>query len=223
LAWPADLPLPESFFLTGTSTGVGKTFVAALIISARRRAGIDCVGFKPLCCGTRNDARILYRANDRSVPLHEVNPWWFRTPAAPMAAARMSRTPLPLRDLRTWAKRIGKSVARKRAVIVEGVGGWRVPISKGYAVSDLARDLGLPVVVVAAHQLGVLNHVALTVESILAAGSTCAAVILNLPAKTSRGIAAQVTAANRGILESFDDMPRLLEVRYGQRELTTLL
>ncbi|HEX5175514.1 MAG TPA: dethiobiotin synthase [Chthoniobacteraceae bacterium] len=225
LAPPADFSLPPSFFLTGTSTGVGKTFVAALIISARRRAGLDCVGFKPLSSGGRDDARILHRANERSIPLDAVNPWWFRTPAAPWIAAKMSKREVPLAAIRQWAKRIGKSAATgPRGVIVEGVGGWRVPISKGYAVSDLARDLDLPVVVVAANRLGVLNHVRLTIESIASTGATCAAVILNAPERiATRGIAARVTTTNRRVLESFADMPRLLEFRHGQRKLISLL
>jgi dethiobiotin synthetase len=215
--------LPRSFFLTGTSTGVGKTHVAALIITARRQAGIDCVGLKPLCCGARTDARILHAANERCIPLDEINPWWFRPPAAPLVAARLSQRTVPLGQIRAWAKRVGKSTARERDVIIEGAGGWRVPIGKRYAVSDLALDLGLPVVIVAANQLGVLNHVRLTIESIIAAGATCAAVILNTPAKRGSRIAAHITTTNAGVLESFDDMPRLLEVGFGQRELTTLL
>jgi dethiobiotin synthetase len=225
LAPPADFSLPHSFFLTGTSTGVGKTFVAARIISARRRAGFDCLGFKPLCCGGRNDARILHRANGGGVPLDEVNPWWFSIPAAPLLAAEMSGRAIPLRAIRQWAKRIGKLAGREgRGVIIEGIGGWRVPIAKGYAVNDFALDLALPIVVVAANRLGVLNHVRLTIESIAANGASCAAVILNAPEKAGgHGIAARVTATNRRVLESFADMPRLLEFRHGQRRLTTLL
>ena len=80
---------------------------------------------------------------------------------------------------------IHETFARLRSahesVIVEGVGGWLVPITRDYFVSDLAADFGLPVVVVVANRLGALNHTFLTVESILARGLECAGIILNEP------------------------------------------
>lgn len=216
----ARTALPRSFFLTGTDTGVGKTYVASLIVSARRNAGIDCLGLKPLCCGGRDDARILYRANGGDIALRDVNPWWFRAPAAPLIAARMENRIVPLDAIRAWGKRWA---AEPRSVVMEGVGGWRVPIARDYAVSDLARDLNLPVVLVAANHLGVLNHVRLTLESIAAAGAVCAAVILNVPKKPTRGIAKQITATNRGVLESMDGMPMLVEMTHRQSKFESLL
>jgi dethiobiotin synthetase len=219
---PVDAPtaLPRSFFLTGTDTGVGKTYVASLIVSARRKAGIDCIGLKPLCCGGRGDARVLYRANGGCLAMRDVNPWWFRAPAAPLIAARMENRVVPVDAIRAWGKRWA---AEPRSVVIEGIGGWRVPIARDYAVSDLARDLNLPVVLVAANRLGVLNHVRLTLESIAATGARCAAVILNVPNKPARGIAGRVTATNRGVLESIDGMPRLFEITHRQIKLESLL
>ena len=212
--------LPKQFFLTGTDTGVGKTYVARTIIAARRRAGIDCTGFKPFCCGARDDARILFRANEGTVPLSEVNPWWFRFPAAPVIASLVAKRTIRTNSIRAWARRI---VAKYPSVVIEGIGGWRVPIRKDYAVSDLAADLNLPVVIVAANRLGVLNHLRLTVESISASGAVCAAVILNAPDRLPRGTSRRVTATNRAVLESLGDMPILFEIGHGHEAAGTLL
>jgi dethiobiotin synthetase len=100
-------------------------------------------------------------------------------------------------------------------VIVEGVGGWLVPILQKYSVADLAAEMGLPVVVVAANRLGAINHTLLTVDSIRARGLTCAGVILNN--MTADQDAA--TTTNRAVLEHLLEVPILYEVEMGQAAL----
>jgi dethiobiotin synthetase len=113
-------------FLTGTDTGVGKTYVAALLIRALRRAGLDTVGLKPICCGDRADAETLHAAADGTISIDDVNPVWFRFPAAPYTASIVeSRLP----DLDQIRDRYQRIRAAHRSVIVEGVGGWLVPIT----------------------------------------------------------------------------------------------
>ena len=201
-----------NYFLTGTDTGVGKTYVAALLIRALRKAGFDTVGLKPICCGDRADAEELHAAADGELSIDDVNPVWFRVPAAPYAASIVENR---LPDLDQIRDRFARIRAARHSLIVEGVGGWLVPILQNYSVADLAAEMRLPVVVVAANRLGVLNHTLLTVEAIKSRGLTCAGVILN-------NIAAQpdtATSTNRSVLEHLLEVPVLYEVEIGQTEL----
>jgi dethiobiotin synthetase len=91
-------------------------------------------------------------------------------------------------------------------VAVEGVGGWRVPLAPGYEVRDWARDLGLPVVIVARAGLGTLNHTLLTVESIRAAGVTCAGIVLN-PGALPEGDSTLARRTNGALLQDLLGLP----------------
>jgi dethiobiotin synthetase len=207
---PGDLLLPESCFVTGTDTGVGKTYVVSRIVAMLRKQGVAAVGMKPICCGDRDDADAIYRSCEGVVPINEINPIWLRTPAAPYAAAMIESRTIDLALIRESFGRLRSSHQR---VIVEGVGGWRVPIARDYFVSDLAREFALPVVVVVANRLGALNHTLLTIESIRATGLECAGIILNhiTPAEPDAAI-----VTNRGILEEIADVPVLGEVPFTQ-------
>ena len=163
-------------FITGTDTGVGKTYVTARIIRGLRARGVDAVGFKPLCCGSRDDAEMLRAAADDVLALNEVNPVWLRAPAAPYAAAMIENRAV---DLDAIHETFARLCERHATVVVEGVGGWLVPIRRDYTVADLAAGWKLPVIVVAANRLGALNHTALTVQAIRAASLSCVGVILN--------------------------------------------
>jgi len=201
-----------NYFLTGTDTGVGKTYVAALLIRALRKAGLDTVGLKPICCGDRSDAEILHAAAEGELSLDDVNPVWFRFPAAPYTAAIVENR---LPDLDQIRDRFARIRATRRSLIVEGVGGWLVPILRNYSVADLAAEMALPVVVVAANKLGALNHTLLTVQAIKAHGLPCAGVILNNMA-AEPGAA---TSTNRSVLEHLLEVPVLYEVEMGQAVL----
>ena len=159
-------------FVTGTDTEVGKTYVSCLLIRALREAGIDAVGMKPISCGDRADAEALHAASDGAATLKEINPVWLRTPAAPYTAAMIEERPI---DLALICDAFSQLKAAREVVVVEGVGGWRVPITQEYYVSDLAREFALPVLVVAANKLGALNHTLLTVDAVRQAGQRCLA------------------------------------------------
>lgn len=199
-------------FLTGTDTDVGKTYVAALLIRALRGARLDSVGMKPICCGGREDAELLHAASDEVLALNDVNPVWLRTPAAPYTAAMIENRAIDLALIRETFTRVG---AAHQSVIVEGVGGWLVPIARDYLVRDLAVEMALPVAVVVANRLGAINHTLLTVESIRAAGLECAGVILN-QAAALQDIA---TATNRGVIEELAGVPVLFDIAHGQDSL----
>jgi dethiobiotin synthetase len=206
---PGDLLPPESCFVTGTDTGVGKTFVVSRIVAALRKEGVDAVGMKPICCGDRDDAEALHRASESAASINDINPIWLRTPAAPYTAAMIEGRTIDLALIRESFDRLRSSHQR---VIVEGVGGWRVPITRDYLVADLARDFGLPVVIVVANRLGAINHTLLTVESIRADRLECAGIILN-HVSPEHSDPAMVT--NRGILENLAGVPVLGEVGFA--------
>ena len=203
-------------FVTGSDTGVGKTYVCSLLVRALRARGLDTVGFKPICCGDRDDAVLLHGAAEGAASLNEVNPVWLRVPAAPYAASLIEERPIDLDLVRRTFTQLS---ARHSSLIVEGVGGWRVPIARDYFLSDLATEFALPVVVVAPNRLGTLNHTLLTVEAIRASGLVCAGIILNhfVPLASPPDPAA---VTNRGILEELVDAPILYEIGYEQNGLT---
>ena len=202
-----------NLFLTGTDTNAGKTYVAALLVRALRKAGHDAVGLKPICCGGREDAETLHAAAEGAITLNEINPVWLRTPAAPYTAAVIENRPI---DLMLIRETFGRVRCAHESLIVEGVGGWRVPIARDYFVGDLAEEFGLPVAIVVANRLGAINHALLTVESVRARGLPCAGLILNR-VSAEDDIA---TTTNRGMLEDLAGVPILAEVEYGQSELS---
>lgn len=202
-----------NYFITGTDTGVGKTYVTRLLLRALRKAGLDSVGMKPICCGDRSDAEILCQAADFAAPLDEVNPIWLEVPAAPYTASMVEERMIDLDAIRESYARLRKA---HRSILVEGVGGWLVPIRRDYFISDLAAEIGLPVVVVAGNKLGAINHTLLTVESIRASGQECAGVILSHCDAQMDLIAA---STNRSVLEHLLDVPILFEIERDQQEI----
>lgn len=211
-------------FITATDTGAGKTFCTVLLLHHLREvSGLDAVGFKPICCGGREDAETLHAASggDVVLTLNEVNPVWLRTPAAPYAAAMVEGRPV---DLAMVRETFATLTARHGFVVVEGIGGWRVPIERSFTVADLAAEMALPVVVVVRNRLGALNHAALTVEAVRTAGLNCAGFVFNDgppgPFPEEESVA---RATNRAICEELLGVPLLAIVETGQGTWTPLV
>ncbi len=201
-----------SLFITGSGTGVGKTRVTALLIREWRKRGVDCVGMKPICCGARDDPEDLFEASGGIEPLNRINPVWLRTPAAPYAASMVENRAI---DLDLVFENFRALQSAHASVIVEGAGGWRVPIRRDYFVSHLARDMQLPIAVVVANRLGALNDAILTVQSIKSDGLMCAGLILNQP-HPAREEDSVAIATNASVLEEILGIPILLELAFGQ-------
>jgi dethiobiotin synthetase len=200
-----------SYFITGTDTGVGKTHVTALLLRAFNEAGHPALGYKPLACGDRLDAEHLRAAGaDPSLPIEVINPVFYRVPASPMAAAMIeNRTP----DVAAVRAGFDTLCARAEIVLVEGAGGWLVPISAAYSMADLAVEFARPVIVVVNNKLGALNHTLLTVEAIRSRGLTCAGLILNQVADERDS----ASISNRILLDQLlPDVPVLAEVMHGE-------
>lgn len=203
-----------NYFVTGTDTGVGKTFVTSGLIRFSRSKGIDAVGMKPICTGDNNDVRRLLEACGSCEPEYLINPVWYRTPVAPYTASMIENR---LIDLEAIQKAFEQLAKQHSSVLVEGAGGIAVPIFAQYDFRDLARDLRLNVIVVAANRLGVLNHTRLTVEAVRTAGLKCTLIALNsLPTDSD---ISQPT--NLSVLETLVDVP-VLAVEQNQCEFESL-
>lgn len=197
-----------NYFITGTDTNVGKTYVTKLIIESLRAEGKHAVGFKPISCGDREDATLLAAASG-NLPLDEINPLHFSSAVAPHVAALLeNKTIAPGEVIASY-----QTIAKKyNPILVEGAGGWEVPITQNYFISDLAKDLNLPVILVAANRLGALNHILLTLSAIKAKGLTCAGIILNqLEDEMDTPM-----ITNKGIIESLTDTPLLDHIIHNQ-------
>ena len=197
-----------SFFITGTDTGVGKTYVTRLILETLRNAGRDAVGYKPVACGDREDAGILSAASG-GLDLDEINPVFLKTPVAPYVAGMLENRTV---DPTVLVAGYHQLAAKHAQVLVEGAGGWEVPLAANYRVSDLAAELKLPVIVVAGNKLGALNHIILTVNAIRAKGLVCAGIILNQ--LEDEMDTAMIT--NKGVVEDFTGVPLLDHLIHGQ-------
>ncbi len=205
------------FFITGTDTGVGKTFVTAALLRALNAAGGRAVGYKPLCCGDRDDALALFEASAEPVAgelsIDTVNPCWLKTPAAPLVAARIENREVDRDELVTAAETLGSDFGYEW-LLIEGAGGWEVPLAPGgVTMADLAVDFSAPVLLVIDNKLGALNHTLLTVAAIERRGLRCAGIFLN----HCRDERDSASISNRVILEEMlPEVPVLAELLHGE-------
>lgn len=202
-------------FVTGTDTHIGKTYVSALILEELRKKGSKVIGLKPVSSGDRSDAERLWEAAGGALDLDTVNPVYYRTAVAPYTAGQLEGPVLKLSEMVSQIEAACSSSGGFDFTLVEGAGGWEVPLGKGFGISDLARELKLPVLVVAANWLGAINHTLLTVKAIQAAGLECVGIVLNYPI-AERDIAA---VTNRAILEELSPVPILGEVMTDATEV----
>jgi dethiobiotin synthetase len=173
------------FFVTGTDTGVGKTHVAVALTGRFRAQGLKVFAFKPIETGCNVDGRGRLLGDDQRLLSEAAGGWQtdelagvysFTLPAAPSVAAAAEGSPIDL-------DRVGRAAeagsARADVTVVEGAGGWRVPISSLVDMAGLARQVGLPVIVVARATLGTINHSLLTIEAVQRDGCPLAGVVLS--------------------------------------------
>ncbi len=203
----------KGIFFTGTDTDAGKTYVSTLVLNALRAERIDAVGFKPICCGDRDDAVRLHAASEEAVTIDEINPIWLKTPAAPHVAAMFENCPIEREVINSAFKNVQ---SKSQVVIAEGVGGWQVPINgMDYTVGHMAKDIGLPVVVVVGNKLGALNHTILTVQSMRAMGVEPVGLVFN----NLTDALETATITNKGIIEDMIGVQVLTDVIRDQEEI----
>ncbi|HSO07570.1 MAG TPA: dethiobiotin synthase [Pelomicrobium sp.] len=172
--------MADGWFVTGTDTEVGKTLIAAAMIITLRRRGMRIAPMKPVVAGieggTYRDVDCLMAAAGGDYPAALVSPYRFEAPIAPHIAAAAAGVEIePARILAAFAAlRSGAD-----AIVVEGAGGFRVPLGPGFDFADLAQRLALPVVLVVRIRLGCINHALLTAEAIERRGLLLAGWIAN--------------------------------------------
>lgn len=162
-------------FIAGTDTGIGKTHAACALLHALRDAGFRASGMKPVASGCvktvdglRNeDALALQAASDTSAPYNLINPVALRDPLSPHLAAAHDGVMISLAPMRAAFDQLVQSHQR---VVVEGVGGWMVPLAPGLLAADIARQWQLPVILVVGLRLGCLSHALLSARAIAADG-----------------------------------------------------
>jgi dethiobiotin synthetase len=165
----------HGFFVTGTDTEVGKTRISAALLHWFAQAGCLSAGLKPVAAGTdlingqriNEDVRALRAASSLALTDAEVGPLQFEAACAPHIAAALEGRTIDRRAILTAAR---ATAARADVLVVEGVGGFCVPLGADWDTADLAVDLGLPVVLVVGLRLGCINHALLTAGAIRARG-----------------------------------------------------
>jgi dethiobiotin synthetase len=177
--------MTNGIFITGTDTGVGKTLVACALLHAYAQRGERVIGMKPVAAGVDEvagesinaDVAALRAASNVVAPLASVNPYAFVPPIAPHLAARQAGVTV---DLARIVDAYRDLAARAERVIVEGAGGALVPLNERDDMLDVARALGLPVLLVVGVRLGCINHALLTAAAIRARGLQLAAWVANI-------------------------------------------
>lgn len=174
----------QGFFVTGTDTEVGKTVISVGLINQLQQHGLRVVAMKPVASGCemttqglRNeDALALQAAADIKVTYEQMNPYAFAPAIAPHIAAQQAETEI---DLQRLADVYQQLQHQADATVVEGAGGWLVPLNDNQTIADLAVQIKLPVVLVVAIKLGCINHALLSAQSIRSSGLELAGWVAN--------------------------------------------
>ena len=191
----------KGLLITGTDTGVGKTYFTSLLTRILRAQGVPAIALKPIASGDRSDAISLASAMGGALPLAKINPIHFSTPLAPYAAGLLENRPFPWDLLRSHWKEV--TATHPGPFLVEGVGGWRVPLDATHTVREWAQELGLPVLLVCRASLGTLNHTLLTVDSVRQAGLPLCGIVMNFHGASDD----EAARTNPGILEEWTRLP----------------
>ncbi len=174
----------QGYFVTGTDTGVGKTWVTLSLMCALKARGLTVAGMKPVASGCRTtsaglrnpDAELIGKEASQPAPYDLVNPYAYSPAIAPHIAAGDAGGAIDLARIVSAHKEL---VAGADFVVVEGVGGWRVPLNDHQSIADLARCLAYPVLLVVGLRLGCISHAVMTAETIAADGVVLAGWIAN--------------------------------------------
>jgi len=207
--------MTQAFFITGTDTDAGKTSIAAGLLCAAKQQQRSTLAMKPVASGCEmtaqglrnSDALALIAQSTILRPYAEVNPYAFAPAIAPHIAAQEAGVELSVADLYRTAQLILQQQAD--FTLIEGAGGWRVPISATEFLSDFAIALQLPVILVVGVKLGCINHALLTAQAILSDGLELAGWVANVVDPNCARLAENLTT-----LQQLMPVPYLAEVPY---------
>ncbi|MBK6658553.1 MAG: dethiobiotin synthase [Proteobacteria bacterium] len=204
-----------SLFVTGTDTGCGKTRISCALLEALSRAGVSATGMKPVATGAlrsngllvQEDVKALVAASNVAIPRRYVNPYLFVPPCSPNIAAQQANTAI---ELAVIEEAFDSCQSRAEAVVVEGVGGWCVPLGDNLWLEDLALRLKLPVLLVVGIRLGCINHAVLSARAIIESGLPLLGWIANVVDPHTIEAAAVINTITRHL-----DAPRLAVLDYA--------
>lgn len=171
--------MKQIFFIAGTDTDAGKTHIACQLLRAAQQRGLRTLSLKPLAAGAENaveslrnsDALMLQQASTLQLPYADINPFCFAEAIAPHIAAEKNGARLSAKEIAQRVHQVLNTVDFDYALI-EGAGGWRVPLNETETLADVVKLLNLPVILVVGMKLGCLNHALLTAEAIKTDGVT---------------------------------------------------
>ena len=167
--------MTRGYFITGTDTEVGKTIVTAALIHAFAERGEKVTGMKPIATGCiqtdsglhNEDADLLMQYSSVEIPYAQVNPYAYEPAVSPHLAAKKHGESIDFGKIMTVVDQVREQTDW---LIVEGIGGWQVPLNDTQTVADLAREVNYPVILVVGTRLGCISHALLTMESIQRSG-----------------------------------------------------
>ncbi|WP_421864348.1 dethiobiotin synthase [Motiliproteus sp.] len=205
----------QGYFIAGTDTEVGKTFCASALLQAVADKGLRSFGLKPVAAGAddsgvaNEDALSLIEHSSVKLSYPQVNPVLLKQPVAPHIAAAREGKNLTVGRLAGYCR--GAMMSPNDLFLVEGAGGWRVPLNRAETLADLAKELNLPVILVVGMRLGCINHALLSVEAIRNDGLPLAGWVANQ-------IDPQMSCYEENLqtLQGLIRAPMLAEVRYLQ-------
>lgn len=198
--------MSKTFFIAGTDTEVGKTKVSESLLISAKQAGLSTLGLKPLAAGAdlvegiwkNEDAVALMNASTVNLPYESVNPVLLNEPMAPHIAAEREGKRITAQSLTGFCR--GTLMTQKADFrLVEGAGGWRVPLNSQETLADVVKDLNLDVILVVGMKLGCLNHAILTAEAIERDGI-----------KLRGWIANRITPEMNGLEENIQTLQRMI-------------
>ncbi len=209
----------KGVFITGTDTGVGKTFVTAGLVSLLIKEGLDVGVMKPIetGCPKRNsrlvprDATFLKVVSGSEDALSLINPYRFSKPLAPLIAAEIDRKKIKIRKISSAYKKLRE---KHDIIFVEGAGGLLVPLTGKLTNLDLILELNLPIIVVVGSKLGAVNHTLLTLNWARENGVKILGLLINHPNPNPSSRKSLVEKTNPGLIKSFAEVPVLGNVPY---------
>ena len=215
----------KGIFITGTDTGVGKTYLASGIAAEMRHRGVNVGVMKPAETGCRmrggrlvpRDARCLMKAAGVDDSLALVNPYRFRRPLAPSVAARLAGKKIKPDRIVVACRELSR---RHDFMIVEGAGGIMVPLRGSYTYLDLALALALPVLIVARPSLGTINHTLLTIAALKERRLEISGIVINHTREQKEGLAEMT---NPAVMESISGVKIVGTIPFGSRRFSEVV
>jgi len=211
--------MTKTYFITGTDTDVGKTFVSRLLLDQLNQTQ-PTIGYKPIAAGAElvdgqwhnDDALILQQASVPRLDYELINPICYPQAIAPHIASELNNAPISLSQLASWWNEVERN---SPVALIEGAGGWRLPLNDTDYLSDFVKAHQFEVIVVVGMKLGCLNHALLTIEAIKADGLTIKGWIANQLATPMAHY-----QHNLAYLKQAIEQPLLGEVKSNQQSLT---